>query len=159
MDEVAYGNLSLAVRMPKGVVGFGFSQVGVSSIPLTEKYFLDADNADVYEDLYDFRTIGYFEYVNRLENTDRAKLLSNAFFRQAFASMEEEAGGKSTPKNWVDCISQLEDVSISEAQEFAKLAAEEWLVHEQLTNESDVSALTEAISKFPAPVTPFKETK
>jgi hypothetical protein len=63
--------------------------------------------------------------------------------------MEEEAGGKSTPKNWVDCISQLEDVSIAEAQEFAKLAAEEWLVHDQLTYESDVSALTEAISKVP----------
>jgi hypothetical protein len=89
-------------------------------------------------------------YVSRLEFHDREELLKNTFMSQAFEHMENEAGGKAVPKNWVEWMSQLKDVSISESQEFAKRATEEWRVHDQLATEAEVSELTGAISRVPS---------
>ena len=90
------------------------------------------------------------EYVGMLDAAEREILLSNAFNGPAFARMQEEAGGGTVPKTWVEWISQLENVSVTESQEFAKRAAEEWRVHDQLRTESDVRDLTSAISGVPA---------
>jgi hypothetical protein len=90
------------------------------------------------------------EYVNRLEIAVRDELLHGSLMRLAFDRMEEEAGGKAVPKNWVEWMARLEEVSISEAQEFAKRAAEEWQVHDQLRVEADVRELADAISKVPS---------
>ena len=62
MDEVSYKNVSVGIRMPAGMLGFGYMTAGVNDIPLTDKNVFDSTNPDDYEIIQ----VGSFGYNNSL---------------------------------------------------------------------------------------------
>jgi len=85
-------------------------------------------------------------YVERLKTIEREKLLSNTFNRLAYERMVDTANGHTVPENWIEWINRLEDAPLAESQEFAKRAASDWRVHDQLKTEADVRNLAESIA-------------
>jgi hypothetical protein len=67
MEDVVYQNLSVAYRMPYGVLGVGYSAVGVNGLIATEKRLFDPGSGDP-SDPYQYELIGVntFDYGNRM---------------------------------------------------------------------------------------------
>ncbi|MFC1900362.1 protein DpdD [Chloroflexota bacterium] len=88
------------------------------------------------------------DYVERLKQSERDELLTNTFNRLAYERMLETVSGHTVPKNWIEWIARLEEAPLAESQEFAKIAASDWLVHDHLRTEADVRELAKSITSI-----------
>ena len=88
-------------------------------------------------------------YVEALPTDKHGELLDNSFHRKIYEDMAEAAGGHSTPKSWADWIDNLPKSPKAMSRDFADFAGSEWLVREQLKNDSDVHRLAHSIQTAP----------